>query len=136
MRFREFKAILSVVFPDASFTDQIQLERILNIRKSLWQACAPLIFTTRLGSQMICLHGPRYFKSTTFNLRETTLKFRTYGIKKTHCVNKIVFPNTCLHIPTNGSELIFGREENGDAVAVRNLSLYPISRSIISLRPI
>ena len=124
MRFREFKAILSVVFPDASFTDQIQLERILNIREGLVAGLRTSNLYHKTWEPDDLLAWARDILNPQRLIYGKQREIENIWDKENPLREQIVFPNTCLHIPTNGCELIFGREENGDAVSVRNLSLY------------
>lgn len=130
MRFRNFRAILSVNVPESNINSKYDLERILNMREGL-------IAGLKASNMYLRKWGPVDLIEWTRNLlnpeRMVYGKNREIADEWDELMplrDQMISPSTSMKVVNSGRELRFGCKENGDAVSVRCLSVsqYPGSK--------
>lgn len=130
MRFREFRTILSITISDANLSNQHEVERILNMREGL------IAGLRASGLYMKTWEPNDLIKWTRDLINPARMLYRKVrGVSDgwdegRPLRDQMVLQDTSMRVVNNGRELRFGTSENGDAVAVRCLSVsqYPSGR--------
>ena len=134
MRFREYRACISVVFPDVDLTSEFEVEQLLNTKQGLIASLQASNLFLREWTPDDLIRWTRDLLNPERMLGTLNRDLDSWDPDRP-IREQLVLPSTYLHVTDNGKEINFGQPETNNAITVRNYSVcqYPKSAELAEM---